>query len=117
MTSFLADEDFNNDILRGLVRRVADLDVVRAQDVGLQGADDDAVLAAAAAQGRVVLTHDVSTLVARALARVRTGASMAGVIAVAQRVPIAVAIEDIALVAECGTAEDWRSQIIYLPLR
>jgi hypothetical protein len=35
MTGFLADEDFNNDILRGLVRRVAHLDLVRVQDVGL----------------------------------------------------------------------------------
>lgn len=29
MTRFLADEDFNNDVLRGLQRRVAHLDVVR----------------------------------------------------------------------------------------
>ena len=30
-----ADENFNNDIVRGLVRRKPDLDIVRVQDVGL----------------------------------------------------------------------------------
>jgi hypothetical protein len=65
MTRFLADEDFNNDILRGLLRRHADLEVVRVQDVGLVGAEDDAVLKAAAAEGRVLLTHDVSTLIGK----------------------------------------------------
>ena len=51
MTRFLADEDFNNDILRGLLRRHANLDVVRVQDVGLVGAEDEEVLEAAAADG------------------------------------------------------------------
>jgi predicted nuclease of predicted toxin-antitoxin system len=59
MTRFLVDEDFNNVILRGIRRRRADLDAARVQDVGLLGADDDTVLATAAAEGRMVLTHDV----------------------------------------------------------
>lgn len=29
---FLADENFNNNILRGLLRRKADLDIIRVQD-------------------------------------------------------------------------------------
>jgi hypothetical protein len=32
MTRFLVDEDFNNDIVRGVLRRVLDLDLVRVQD-------------------------------------------------------------------------------------
>ena len=32
---FLTDEDFDNRILRGLIRRLPELDVVRVQDVGL----------------------------------------------------------------------------------
>lgn len=57
MLRFAADENFNNDIVRGLLRRVPTLDVVRVQDVGLSGADDAAVLEWAAAQGRIVITH------------------------------------------------------------
>ena len=42
---WLADENFNNDILRALLRRSPDVDVVRAQDAGLTGVDDEALLA------------------------------------------------------------------------
>jgi hypothetical protein len=35
MIRFLADENFNNDIVRGLLRRKADLDVVRVGSVEL----------------------------------------------------------------------------------
>jgi hypothetical protein len=41
---FAADENFNHTITRGLLRRRPDLDVVRIQDVGLSGAEDEAVL-------------------------------------------------------------------------
>ena len=62
MLHLLADENFNNDILRGVLRRKPDADIVRVQDVGLSGADDPAVLAWAAEAGRVLLTHDVTTI-------------------------------------------------------
>lgn len=40
MLKLLADENFNNNIVRGLLRRNVDLDIVRVQDVGLIGVDD-----------------------------------------------------------------------------
>lgn len=40
MLRFLADENFNNDILRGLLRRNPAIDIVRVQDTELFGADD-----------------------------------------------------------------------------
>ncbi len=50
---FLADEDFNRRILRGLRRRLPLLDIVRAQDVGLITRPDTKVLEwAANAQSR-----------------------------------------------------------------
>jgi hypothetical protein len=39
MLRLAADENFNADIIRGLRRRLPELDVVRVQDVGLSGAD------------------------------------------------------------------------------
>ncbi len=48
-----ADENFNADILRGLLRRKPDLDIVRVQDAGLSGADDPTVLEWAAREGQV----------------------------------------------------------------
>jgi hypothetical protein len=40
---FLADEDFDNDIVRGMLRRLPTMDIVRAQDVGPSGALDPRV--------------------------------------------------------------------------
>ncbi len=54
MLKFLADEDFNNRIVRGLLRRQPDLDIVRVQDVALRGASDAVVLAWAAQEDRIL---------------------------------------------------------------
>jgi predicted nuclease of predicted toxin-antitoxin system len=58
MLKFLADENFDNTIVRGLFRRHPKLDIVRVQDVGLSGKDDPTVLEWAAQEGRILLTHD-----------------------------------------------------------
>lgn len=73
MLRLAADENFDNNIIRGLLRRKADLDIVRIQDAGLSGADDPAVLEWAAQHGRVLLTHDVNTITRHALERMETG--------------------------------------------
>jgi hypothetical protein len=57
MLTLAADENFNNDIVRGLLRRAPHINIVRIQDVGLSGADDATVLAWAADVGRVLLTR------------------------------------------------------------
>jgi hypothetical protein len=44
MIRLAADENLNNNIVRGLLRRKPDLDIIRIQDVGLSGADDPTVL-------------------------------------------------------------------------
>ncbi|MEH2083910.1 MAG: DUF5615 family PIN-like protein [Nostoc sp.] len=62
MLGFLADENFNNQIIRGVLRRNTNVDIVRVQDVGLIEADDPTVLEWAAQNRRVVLTHDVTTM-------------------------------------------------------
>ena len=73
MLRLAADENFNSDIVRGLLRRKPNLDIVRIQDVGLSGADDPTVLEWSAEEGRVLLTHDVSTITHYAYERVRAG--------------------------------------------
>lgn len=117
MLQLLADENLNNDIVRGLLRRKPDLDIVRVQDVGLSGADDPAVLEWAAQHRRVLLTHDVATITRYALKRVRASRPMPGVFEVNRSVPIGVAIEEILLLSECSLEGEWEGQIRYLPLR
>ncbi|CAG0982323.1 hypothetical protein ANRL3_02213 [Anaerolineae bacterium] len=93
------------------------LDIVRLQDVGLAGVDDPTVLEWAANEGRVLLTHDVSTITRYAYERIRAGRSMPGVFEVGRAVSIARAIEDILLLAECSIDGEWEGRVHYLPLR
>jgi len=116
MLRLAADENFNNDIVRGLWRRESELDIVHIQDVGLSGADDPTVLEWAAREGRVLLTHDVTTMTRYAYERVRAGQPMPGVFEVSRAVPIGLAIEDILLLAKCSLEGEWEGQVRYLPL-
>ena len=116
MLRLVADENFNGDIVRGLLRRKSGLDVVRLQDIGLSGADDPAVLEWAAQEGRVLLTHDVATITRYAYERVQAGQPMPGVFEVSRAVPVGRAIEDILLLAECSLEGEWEGQVRYLPL-
>lgn len=93
-----------------------DLDIVRVQDVGLSGADDPSVLEWAAEQGRIVVTHDISTLAKYALDRVAAGYTMPGVFEVRPVAPIGQAIDDLILLAECSFEGEWDGQVRFLPL-
>ncbi len=117
MLALAADENFNNNIVRGLRRRNPDLDLVRVQDVGLSGADDPVVLEWAAQEERVLLTHDVTTITRYAYDRLRLGKPMPGVFEVSRDISTRIVIEDILLLAECSLEGEWEGQIRYLPLR
>jgi hypothetical protein len=112
----LADENFDGSIFDGVLRRAPELDLVRVQDVGLAGADDPAILAWAAEHGRLLLTHDRSTVPHFAYERIAAGLSMPGVIEVSDRLPFAEAIEQILFLAKCSREGEWEGQVIYLPL-
>jgi len=112
-----ADENFNNDIVRGVRRRDATIDIVRVQDAGFMSADDPTILEWAALNVRVVLTHVVATMTYYAYERVRQGKAMPGIFEVARRVPIGVAVEQIVLLALCRLDGEWEGQVRYLPLR
>lgn len=117
MLKFVADENFNNDLVRGVRRRNGAIDIVRAQDEGLSGAVDPIVLEWAAQNGRLVLTHDVGTMTRYAYDRVRVSQPMPGIVEASRDVPIGKAIEDILILAECSQDGEWEGQVIYLPLR
>lgn len=62
MLRLISDHNFNGRILRGLRRRIPNLDVVCALDVGLASVGDPDLLEWAAAEDRLLLTHDVNTV-------------------------------------------------------
>ncbi|MBD2578019.1 DUF5615 family PIN-like protein [Oscillatoria sp. FACHB-1406] len=117
MIRFLADENFNNQIVRGILRQNPNIDIVRLQDVGLSGVDDPTVLSWAAQEGRIVLTNDVATMVSFAYDRIQAGLPMPGLFEISRRVPVGLAIEEILLIFECSFEGEWEGKVIFLPLR
>ena len=116
MLRLASDEDVHEAIVRGLIRRVAGLDLVRVVDEGLGSTPDPQILEWAAREGRVLITADVNTMVGAAYERIEQGRPVPGVLALTPRVGIGLAIEDITLVVECGTDEDVRNQVKFIPL-
>jgi hypothetical protein len=113
---FLTDEDFDNQVLRGIRRQLPDLEIVRVQDVGLSGVEDPIILEWAYRYGYVLLTHDFSTMPGHVNDRFRANQSIAGVIEVPQTVAIGWAIEEIVLIAVCMLPDECVNQVLYLPL-
>ena len=117
MLRFAADENFNYNIVRGLLRRKSDLDIIPIQDVGLSGKDDATVLEWAAQENRILLTHDVATITKYAYERINDGLPMPGVFEIKMNSPLGDIIEDILLLADYSYEDEWDGKIVYLPLK
>lgn len=116
MPRFLAGENFNGAIGRGLRSRDPSLDIATVRDVGLAGEEDSLVLEWAATESRIVLSHDVNTMTDAAYARVRAGLPMPGLIVMRDKIGAGIAIEQILLIAQAGFEGEWEGQVIHVPL-
>jgi hypothetical protein len=116
MLHLASDENFNGDIVRGLRLRRTELDLMRIQDAGLEGADDESVLAWAAENNRILLTHDRATMPDCAYVRVKSGQFMPGVFVVNDRLPPGQVIEELLLIDSCSEQSEWTDRVLYLPL-
>lgn len=112
---FLADENLNNHIFRGLLLQKAGLDIVRVQDVGLSGKSDPIVLAWALSENRILLTHDAKTIPALAFAQLTAGQAIPGILLAPWDAPVGQVIADLLLLIECSEQQEWEGQIHYLP--
>lgn len=95
---FLADANFDLVILAAAKRREPALDFQIAQAAGLAGVEDPEVLAIAAWEGRVLLTHDVRTM-PRHFAEFIGAHMSAGVLLVPQSLPRRQVVEDLLLIS------------------
>lgn len=118
MLPLIADENVKRQLLVGLIRRLRhlDLDLTTVQGEGLVGRDDPTVLAWAAKENRVLLTHDVGTMPFYAYQRLTAGESMPGVIVVPDLMSIGRAIDEVAYLTEVATFDDVNLRVIHLPL-
>ena len=93
------------------------MNIIRIQELGMARWGDPDVLEWAAESGRVLLTHDVSTMRMYAIERLRNSRAMPGLVIVHQWVPIGRAIDDILTLAERTTGDELANPIVFLPLR
>jgi len=82
----------------------------------LAGSPDLVLLKWAANEQRIILTHDLKTMVRDANQLVTQGEAMAGVIFVPDRLGIGRAINDLVRVLEDATESSMRNSVKYLPL-
>lgn len=117
MLRFAAEAAFNGKALAALLRREPALDIIRVQDVGLRTAPDSEILAWAAAESRILLTHDKKTMPDFAYDRIRAGFPMPGVFVLrddSER--IGAMVEVILIAAHCSDQHEWVDKVEHLPL-
>jgi hypothetical protein len=116
MLRLFIDQDFDHDILRGLRLRMSGLSVMTAREAGLDRTSDPEVLAWAAEEQRIVVTHDRNTMTRFAYDRVRAGLAMPGIFVVSRELPVGQAIADLQVLLECSQAGEWAGLVVFLPL-
>lgn len=116
MLRFLADHNFSEIVIAQVLTVLPDLDLVRARDIGMARTPDSDILEWAANYGRIVLTHDLKTMVPEAWVRVAAGLAMPGVLAVTLVTPYHIARDDIVLSSLYGRESEWANQVRYSPL-
>jgi hypothetical protein len=114
-TRFLADVNFNQKIVAGLLRREPQVDFELPQNVIPEKMEDPEVLKPGAARGRVIVTHDVRTMPDH-FSDFVVGQPCPGMILVPKKMPIGAAIEDLLLIWQVSEAKEWINQMRRLPL-
>jgi hypothetical protein len=112
---FLADANFNQKIVRGLLIREPAIDFERPETAIPEKTPDPQVLDLAESLGRVLVTHDVSTM-PEWFQQCVLKRRCAGLILVPDKLPIRDAIEDLLLIWHLTEAEEWVNHMQRLPL-
>jgi len=103
----LTDENIDGDVISGVLRRGA--------DVELAGAADPDILEWAANEGWILLTHDRKTVPRFARDRQSAKLPMTGVFMIPPELSLGEQIEDLVQIAGCSDTADWNGQHVYMP--
>ncbi len=112
---FQADADLNYAIVSATLRREPTIDFRSATSAGLACRDDTKVLAIAAQEGRVLVSHDSRTMPSHFAEFIARNTSP-GVVIASQRLGIAVVVEELLLIWSASDADEWVNRITQLPL-
>jgi hypothetical protein len=114
---FLADHDLNEHIVTGVLRREPAVEFLRVRDVEMSQQPDEAILEYAEQERLLVVSHDVNTMPATAYARLSAGKSFPGLFMVRQTLPPGSVIGDLVRIWSETELEEWKDQVVFLPLR
>ena len=117
MIRFLADADLNEGIVAGCLRREPEMDFLSANDAALEGMPDREVLALAAVQDRILVSHDFHTMPRHFGKFLQADNSSPGVLLVPQGLSVGEAIEELMLIWTASDAPEWQNRILRIPLR
>ncbi len=112
---FQADADLNQIIVSAVLRRAPAIDFRTATTGGLAGLKDHEVLALAARDGRILVTHDQSTMPRHFGEFVRSQRSP-GLIVAPQYLPVGEVADDLILIWPATQAGEWTDRIPFLPI-
>jgi hypothetical protein len=112
---YQADADLKLSIIQAMLPREPGLDFRNAQAANLVGLSDSEVLAVAARESRVLVSHDRRTMPHYFPTFIRTQSSPSLLI-IPQDLPMAAAIDELLLIWLASEAEEWVDRICYLPL-
>jgi hypothetical protein len=112
---FQADNDLKFGIVKAVRRREPTIDFVSAQEAGLDGVGDPELLDRAAAEGRVLVSHDRRTMIGHFRAHLAAGKSAPGLLIVSQGALIGDVVEALVYVWALSNPADLRDQAYYLP--
>ncbi|GBE94679.1 DUF5615 family PIN-like protein [Nostoc cycadae] len=112
---YQADADLNQAIVTGVLRREPTINFQTAFAARLAGVKDPEVLAIAAQQQRILVSHDRKTMPSE-FATFITSNQSSGVIIVSRKLSVEVVIEELVLIWAVSSAEEWVNRIAKLPL-
>ncbi|MEX0271940.1 DUF5615 family PIN-like protein [Leptolyngbyaceae cyanobacterium UHCC 1019] len=112
---YQADADLDQAIVTGVLRRQPTIDFQTAFAAGLEGVKDPEVLAIAAKQERILVSHDRRTMPLEFAEFIISNQS-SGIIIVSRKSPTEIIIEELLLIWAASSAEEWVDRIAKLPL-
>ncbi|QMS90427.1 DUF5615 family PIN-like protein [Nostoc edaphicum CCNP1411] len=113
--SYQADADLKQAIVTGVLRQERWIDFQTAKAAGLKGVKDSEVLAIAAQQERILVSHDLKTMPSEFRKFIRSNYSP-GLIIVPQKLPVEVAIKELLMIWEIYSAEELVDLILIRPI-
>lgn len=102
---YLADADFNEDIVTGVLRRAPEVDFQTAYEARLSGLGDPEVLAIAADEGRILVTHDCKTM-PRHFGEFIKSRTSPGLFIIPQQAELLPVIEELILIWSASDADE-----------